>query len=296
MGAPESQRTPQWSAFKRIFQRNSDGVSTSENIGNISMGRRRFIVGGGLGIATSTGLFEFLTHPELFDTLGLLFTNPDVIPAAQDLLRIIENQPSPEKLREDIVHRGIKIDVEKERQKVIAITNGGIQSIQIRVRTLGDSDVYTFGTMHDGNPPDPQDQPHSFAQVAAQQIDPYIQDVGIQSWESNTNAVPGAPSGKGYQGEKRQYGLLGPEQFANSEIQRQLRDENQPNVLDIINIVATGDDWRELMQNALLLAHFYSKLENVKHATKKDVEEFKALLTKSNDIAKRYGENLTYLL
>ncbi len=244
-----------------------------------------------MALVATTGI-EILTHPEWMEALKIAITNPEVIPAAKELLHIIEDQPSPEDLRSKIVHRGQKIDLETERQKVITRTHGQIQTIKVRINGLGDSNFYKFGTMHDGSPPDPQDQPHSFTQVGGDTVRPHLEQFGIEEWETDTYAVPGAPSGDGYPQERRKYGLLSIEQFNNPLFQKSLKEEKTSNTLDVLVISATGDDWRALMENALALANFYSKLENIKKATKKDVEQFKELLAQSNVIAKKYGENL----
>lgn len=296
-------------ASRRIAQAYFDEPETTpqasllSRIANSPWTRRGAVI----GLAVALGATDYLlTHPEILD---LLIHHPDgdVLSEGAGLLETVTHQPSEEILRGGIINRGKKIDLEKARQQLIQNTNGRKDKLRVRAITIGDSNIYTEGTMHDGENgqmADPKDQPHSFVQVAGGMVEEHLDDVGVSSLETATFAVPGAPSGDGYPQEKRKYGILSTEQFYRKECQDLLRKGlgsekervEEEDVLNVLTISATGDDWRLLMENALAFASFFSKLDNIKKATKSDIAEFKALLAESDQIGIAYGTHIASVL
>lgn len=275
--------------FARTATTADDSIFTI--IAESPFGRGTFLAGSAIGFGT---LALAATHPELVDLL-LHHPDADVINGARELLTILDSQPSENELRAGIVNRGAKIDLAAERQKVIKNTNGQKNTLRVRTIGIGDSNFYTNGIKNDGthNHPDPQNQPHSFIQVGRNTITPHLQAVGVSSWDSYTFAVPGAPSGDGYPKDKRKYGLMGTEQFYNKDFLDLLEgQEGDEDIVNVVTISATGDDWRLLIKNALTFAHFFSELQHIEHATQADVDKFKDLLAQSAVIAQNYGDHV----
>lgn len=208
----------------------------------------------------------------------------------------INSFPPPEKLEAGMYNPG-PIDLTEEKKEVEQ--NAEIPGLlDVDFIFLGSSILFKNGMKLNGN--SPLEQFTAYPQIAINAVDQNIlNQAGIGKIRVYVVGVPGAPSGTGFVGEVRQYGVRGPEQLGdkldldNNKTQQFIRFGNQ---LKIVVVEGGQNNFRELPTSAAEAAVVF---ENIAHVTTSDdpkidkkINELKQLKGKAFKIADEVGMDM----